>query len=132
MKAKDLVTGEKTIVLKNAGSRYNVEVEDFIEGNTLPIFLLIFTEGNILPTFSLVFTKFRTRDSYSIPRGSRKLVLGESMLLASGMCLHWRCLIGKCQLPSILRRKRELTKPGSSSSDCLASNPRAIEGSRLH
>jgi hypothetical protein len=29
VEAKDLVTGDKTIVLRNAGSRYQVEVEDF-------------------------------------------------------------------------------------------------------
>jgi hypothetical protein len=42
--AKDLVTGNKAIVLRNAGSRYQVEVEDFTTGNTLPAFSLIFTE----------------------------------------------------------------------------------------
>jgi hypothetical protein len=42
--AKDLVTGKKEIVLRNAGSRYQVEVEDFTTGNTLPAFSLIFTE----------------------------------------------------------------------------------------
>jgi hypothetical protein len=30
--------------LRNAGSRYNVEVVDFTKGNSLPIFSLIFTE----------------------------------------------------------------------------------------
>jgi hypothetical protein len=30
--------------LKNAGSCYNMEVVNFTEGNTLPIFSLIFTE----------------------------------------------------------------------------------------
>lgn len=38
VEAKDLVTGEKTVVLKNAG--YNVEVADFTEGNTLPTFFI--------------------------------------------------------------------------------------------
>jgi hypothetical protein len=42
--AKDLVTGDKALVLRNAGSRYQVEVEDFTTGNTLPAFSLIFTE----------------------------------------------------------------------------------------
>jgi hypothetical protein len=42
--AKDLVTGDKAVVLWNAGSRYQVEVEDFTTGNTLPVFSLIFTE----------------------------------------------------------------------------------------
>jgi hypothetical protein len=42
--AKDLVTGDKAVVLRNAGSRYQVEVEDFTTGNTLPAFSLIFTE----------------------------------------------------------------------------------------
>jgi hemin uptake protein HemP len=44
VEAKDLVTGDKAIVLWNAGSRYQVEVEDFTTANTLPIFSLIFTE----------------------------------------------------------------------------------------
>ena len=42
--AKDLVIGEKTVVLKNAGTWYNVEVSDFTKGNTLPTFSLIFIE----------------------------------------------------------------------------------------
>jgi hypothetical protein len=42
--AKDLVTGNKAVVLRNTGSRYQVEVEDFTTGNTLPAFSLIFTE----------------------------------------------------------------------------------------
>jgi hypothetical protein len=42
--AKDLVTRDKAVVLRNAGSRYQVEVEDFTTGNTLPAFSLIFTE----------------------------------------------------------------------------------------
>jgi hypothetical protein len=42
--APDLVTREKAVVLRNAGSRYNVEVVDFTKGNSLPIFSLIFTE----------------------------------------------------------------------------------------
>jgi hypothetical protein len=42
--AKDLVTGDKAVVLRNAGSRYQVEVEDFTTGNTLPAFSFIFTE----------------------------------------------------------------------------------------
>ena len=45
--AKDLVTRKKSMVLKNAGTRYNVEVADF-------------TKGNILPTFSLIFTEFES------------------------------------------------------------------------
>jgi hypothetical protein len=44
MDAKDLVTGDKAVVLRNEGSRYQVEVEDFTSGNTLPTFSLIFTE----------------------------------------------------------------------------------------
>jgi hypothetical protein len=32
------------VVLRNASSRYNVEVADFTKGNSLPIFSLIFTE----------------------------------------------------------------------------------------
>jgi hypothetical protein len=44
VEAPDLVTREKAVVLRNAGSRYNVEVADFTRGNSLPIFSLIFTE----------------------------------------------------------------------------------------
>jgi hypothetical protein len=44
VEAPDLVTREKVVVLRNAGSRYNVEVPDFTRGNSLPIFSLIFTE----------------------------------------------------------------------------------------
>jgi hypothetical protein len=44
VEAKDLVTGDKKVVLWNAGSRYQAEVEDFTTGNTLPTFSLIFTE----------------------------------------------------------------------------------------
>jgi hypothetical protein len=40
----DLVTREKAVLLRNAGSRYNVEVADFTRGNSLPIFSLIFTK----------------------------------------------------------------------------------------
>jgi hypothetical protein len=36
----DLVTREKVVVLRNAGSWYNVEVVDFNRGNSLPIFSL--------------------------------------------------------------------------------------------
>lgn len=42
--AQDLVTGEMALVLKNAGSRYNVKVVDFTQGNTLSTFLFIFTK----------------------------------------------------------------------------------------
>jgi hypothetical protein len=44
VEAPDLVTGEKAMVLRNAGSRYNVEVVDFTKGNSLRIFSLIFIE----------------------------------------------------------------------------------------
>jgi hypothetical protein len=44
VEAKDLVTGDKAVVLRNAGLRYQVEVEDFTIGNTLPAVSLIFTE----------------------------------------------------------------------------------------
>jgi hypothetical protein len=44
VEAKDLVTRDKAIVLRNASLRYQVEVEDFTTGNTLPTFFLIFTE----------------------------------------------------------------------------------------
>jgi hypothetical protein len=44
VEAKDLVTGDKAIVLQNVGLRYQVEVEDFTTSNTLPTFFLIFTE----------------------------------------------------------------------------------------
>jgi hypothetical protein len=35
VEAKDLVTRDKAVVLRNAGSQYQVEVEDFTTGNTL-------------------------------------------------------------------------------------------------
>jgi hypothetical protein len=44
MEAPDLVTRKKAVVLRNAGSRYNVEVADFTKDNLLPIFSFIFTE----------------------------------------------------------------------------------------
>jgi hypothetical protein len=44
VEAKDLVTGDKAVVLRNSGSRYQVEVEDFTTGNNLSTFFLIFTE----------------------------------------------------------------------------------------
>jgi hypothetical protein len=44
VEALELVTREKAVVLRNAGSWYNVEVVDFTRGNSLPIFSLIFTE----------------------------------------------------------------------------------------
>jgi hemin uptake protein HemP len=44
VEAKDLVTGDKAVVLRNEGLRYQVEVEDFTTGNTLSTFSLIFTE----------------------------------------------------------------------------------------
>jgi hypothetical protein len=44
VEAPDLVTREKAVVLRNVGSRYNVEVADFTRGNSLPIFSLIFIE----------------------------------------------------------------------------------------
>jgi hypothetical protein len=44
VEASDLVVREKAVVLRNAGSQYNVEVADFTRGNSLPIFSLIFTE----------------------------------------------------------------------------------------
>jgi hypothetical protein len=44
VETKGLVTGDKAIVLRNAGSRYQVEFEDFTTSNTLPTFSLNFTE----------------------------------------------------------------------------------------
>jgi hypothetical protein len=46
--AEDLVINMKAVVLKNARSRYNIEIVDF-------------TKGNILSTFSLVFTEFESQ-----------------------------------------------------------------------
>ena len=40
----DLVVREKAVLLRNASSRYNVDVADFTRGNSLPIFSLIFME----------------------------------------------------------------------------------------
>jgi hypothetical protein len=67
VEAPDLVVRKKAVVLRNAGSRYNVEVADFTRGNLLPIFSLslrvkafCFTQrgsgkvepgGNVLPAF---------------------------------------------------------------------------------
>lgn len=42
--AKDLVTGKKAVVLRNAGSRYGIKVTDFTKGSTLFTFSFIFTE----------------------------------------------------------------------------------------
>lgn len=42
--AKDLVTREKVVVLKNVGPCYRVEFVDVTKSNTLPIFSLIFTK----------------------------------------------------------------------------------------
>jgi hypothetical protein len=44
VEAPDLVIREKVVMLRNAGSWYNVEVVDFTRGNSLPIFSLNFTE----------------------------------------------------------------------------------------
>ena len=44
VEALNLVIREKVVVLRNAHSRYNVEVADFTRGNSLPIFSFIFTE----------------------------------------------------------------------------------------
>ena len=44
VEAPDSITREKAMVLRNAGSRYNVEVTEFTKGNSLSIFSLIFTE----------------------------------------------------------------------------------------
>jgi hypothetical protein len=44
VQALDLVVREKAVVLRNAGSRYNMEVADFTKGNSLSIFSLIFTK----------------------------------------------------------------------------------------
>jgi hypothetical protein len=44
VETSDLVVREKAVVLRNASSRYSVEVVDFTRGNSLPIFSLIFTE----------------------------------------------------------------------------------------
>jgi hypothetical protein len=44
VEAPDLVTREKVVVLRNTGSRYNVEVADFTRGYSLPIFSPPFTK----------------------------------------------------------------------------------------
>jgi hemin uptake protein HemP len=44
VEAKNLVTGDKAVLLRNAGSQYQVEVEDITTGNTLRMFFLIFTK----------------------------------------------------------------------------------------
>jgi hypothetical protein len=119
VEAKDLVTVDKVVVLRNAGSRYQVEVEDF-------------TTGNILPTFSLIFTEFESEGFLSTPRGSGKLARGSSVLQVCGTCSHWRCSIGKFHLPFMLRSGKGLMRPGDSLSDCLGGNPGVLERSRLY
>jgi hypothetical protein len=119
VEAKDLVIGDKAIVLRNAGSRYQVEVEDFTTSNTLSM-------------FSLIFTEFKSEASFSTPRGSGKLARGGSVLQACGTCSHWRCSIGRFHLPFMLRSGKGLMRPGNSLSDCLGRNPGALERSRLH
>ena len=47
VEALDLVIREKVVVLRNAGSWYNVEVADFTRRNSLPIFSFIFTEFDV-------------------------------------------------------------------------------------
>jgi hypothetical protein len=67
VEAKDLVTGDKTVVLRNSGSRYQVEVEDFITSNTLP-------------AFSLIFTEFESEGFLFHTRGSGRLVVARACL----------------------------------------------------
>jgi hypothetical protein len=71
VEALDLVTREKAVVLRNAGSRYNVEVADFTRGNSLLI-------------FSLIFTEFESEGFCSIPRGSGKEEPGGNVLPTFG------------------------------------------------
>jgi hypothetical protein len=71
MEASDLVTREKAVVLRNAGSRYNVEVVDFTKGNSLPI-------------FSLIFTELRVKAFCFTLRGSGKVEPGGNVLPVCG------------------------------------------------
>jgi hypothetical protein len=66
VEAPDLVTREKAVVLRNAGSRYNVEVVDFTIGNSLPS----------SPLFSL---SLRVKAFYSTPRGIGKVDPGRNV-----------------------------------------------------
>jgi hypothetical protein len=119
VEAKDLVTGDKVVVLRNAGSRYQVEVNTSLLAILYPRF----------PSFSL---SSRVKASFSIPRGSGKLAHGGSVLQTCGTCSHWRCSIGRFHPPFMLRSGKGLMRPGDSLSDYLASNPGALERSRLH
>ena len=47
IETSNLVTSEKVVVLKSAGSRYTMEVVDF-------------TKDNLLPTFSFIFIEFES------------------------------------------------------------------------
>jgi hypothetical protein len=71
VEALALVTREKAVVLRNAGSRYNVEVADFTKGNSLPIF----------SSFSL---SLRVKAFCFTLRGSGKAEPGGNVLLACG------------------------------------------------
>jgi hypothetical protein len=71
VEAPDLVTREKAVVLRNVGSRYNVEVADFTRGNSLPI-------------FSLIFIEFESEGFCSTPRGSGKVESRGNVLPACG------------------------------------------------
>jgi hypothetical protein len=54
------------------------------------------------------------------------------MLQACEICSHWRCSIGRFYPPFMLRSGKGLMRPGDSLSDCLSSNPGALERSKLY
>jgi hypothetical protein len=119
VEAPDLVTREKAVVLRNAGSRYNVEVADFTRGNSLPIFSLIFTE------FESEGFLFHT--TWQWEGGSwreRASSVWDSLTLEM---LDW-------EVPAtiMLRSGRALTRHGDSLSDYWCYNPGALERARLH
>jgi hypothetical protein len=106
-------------VLRNAGSWYQVEVEDF-------------TTGNTLSTFSLIFTEFESEGfffPYHVAVGSWHVAGACFKRMA---CSHWRCSIGRFHPLFMLRSAKGLMRPEDSLSDCLGSNPGALERSRLY
>jgi hypothetical protein len=75
VEAKDLVTGDKVVELWNAGSWYQVEVEDF-------------TTGNTLPTFSLIFTEFETEGFLFHTTWQWEVGMWRGVLQVCGSCSH--------------------------------------------
>jgi hypothetical protein len=119
VEAKDLVTGDKVVELWNAGSWYQVEVEDFTTGNTLPTFSLIFTE------FETEGFLFHTTWQWEVGTWREHASSVWDMLTLE--MLDW-------EVPSTIyaKERKGLMRLGDSLSDCLGSNLGALERSRLH